>query len=86
MPKKIVLVLPWIVVGILFLSLKLHWVPSYFSHLLAGIVLLWGFLGDCWEIYKNPGKKLEWFEKFNLVFFPLSSLLAFYTFCLQISH
>mgnify|MGYP000267322662 FL=1 len=44
MPQKLASILPWVVVGILFLSVKLHWLPAYFSHLLSGILLLWWFL------------------------------------------
>ena len=80
------LIFPWIVVVILFLSLKFHWFPSYFSHLFSGILLLWVFLEDCWELHKNPGKKLRWFEYFELIFFPVGSLFSFYVFWLQIPH
>lgn len=44
MPKKLASILPWIMVGVLFLSVKLHWLPAYFSYLLSGILLLWWFL------------------------------------------
>lgn len=86
MSKKLASILPWIMVGVLFLSVKLHWLPTYFSHLLSGIVLLWGFLEIYGKRRKNPGEKLEWFERFDLVLFPLASLVAFYTFWLQMPH
>ncbi len=35
---------------------------------------------------KNPGEKLEWFERFDLFFLPIASLVAFYTFWLQMPH
>ena len=86
MPKKLASILPWIVVGVLFLSVKLHWLLAYFSHLLSGILLLLWFLEIYWKRRKNPDEKLEWFERFDLFFLPLASLIAFYTFWLQMPH
>lgn len=86
MPQKLASILPWIMVGVLFLSVKLHWLPAYFSHLLSGILLLWWFLEIYGKRRKNPGEKLDWFERFDLFFLPLASLIAFYTFRLQMPH
>ena len=58
MPQKLASILPWIMVGVLFLSVKLHWLPDYYSYLLTSMLCLWIFLGDCWELRKNPGQKL----------------------------
>ena len=80
MSKKLASILPWVVVGVLFLSVKLHWLPAYFSHLLSGILLLWWFLEIYGKRRKNPDEKLDWFERFDLFFLPLASLIAFYTF------
>ena len=60
--------------------------PAYFSHLLSGILLLWWFLEIYGKRRKNPGEKLDWFERFDLFFLPLASLIAFYTFRLQMLH
>ena len=57
MSKKLASILPWVVVGVLFLSVKLHWLPAYFSHLLSGILLLWWFLEIYGKRRKNPDEK-----------------------------
>ena len=86
MSKKLASILPWVVVGVLFLSVKLHWLPAYLSHLLSGILLLWWFLELYGKRRKNPDEKLDWFERFDLFFLPLASLIAFYTFRLRMPH
>ncbi len=57
MPQKLASILPWIMVGVLFLSVKLHWLPDYFSHLLLGILLLWWFLEIYGKCRKKSGRK-----------------------------
>lgn len=86
MPKKFASILPWVVVGILFLSVKLQWLPDYYSYLLTSILCLWIFLGDCWELRKNSGQKLGWHKRFNLLLSLFVAVVSLYAFWLRMPH
>lgn len=86
MPKKLASILPWIVVGLFLLSLHCHWLPDYYSYLLTSILCLWIFLGDCWELRKNPGQKLGWHKRFNLLLSLFVAVVSLYAFWLQMPH
>lgn len=80
--KKFFSVFPlilFVIVQVLIISGK---IPSRFFSLSVGIIFLWGFLQYLWKLRKNPKEKLRWFD---LIFYPLTSLLYFYVFWLQIS-
>ena len=55
MPQKLASILPWIMVGVLFLSVKLHWLPDYYSYLLTSMLCLFAF-GFSWGIVGNSEK------------------------------
>ena len=50
MPQKLASILPWIMVGVLFLSVKLHWLPDYYSYLLFAFGFSWGIVGNSEKI------------------------------------
>lgn len=85
MPKKLASILPWITVGLFLLSLHCHWLPDY-SYLLTSMLCLWIFLGDCWELRKNPGQKLGWHKRFNLLLSLFVAVVSLYAFWLRMPH
>ncbi|WP_296627375.1 hypothetical protein [uncultured Negativibacillus sp.] len=79
------LIFPWLVLGGIVLAFFTGYIPAQFVPLFSGIILLLSFLQVLWKKYKNPKQKLGWIEYLELIFYPLVSLLSFYTFWLQIS-
>ena len=79
------LIFPWLVLGGIVLAFFAGYIPAQFVPLFSGIILLLSFLQVLWKKHKNPKQKLGWIEYLELIFYPLVSLLSFYTFWLQIS-
>lgn len=86
MIKILKLALPWLIFGGIVLAFFTGYIPAQFVPLFSGIILLLSFLQVLWKKHKNPKEQLRWFEYLQLIFFPLVSLLSFYTFWLQIPH
>ena len=86
MIKILKLALPWILIIGSILVLQSERLPSYFSRLFSGLFLLYLFLYNLRNIYKNPKKKLELVEYLELILSPLASLFAFYAFWVQMSR